>query len=120
MHLINCKNKNNQATVIDIDTEKNRQDNFCSLSDTDFRTDEPVKNFFNGEKKEEVIVDGAEVVTEYNPELEEALNKELEDLKEEYKVVYGKEVPVNKKNDRERIHTKIMDITNPETLTPVE
>ena len=120
MHLINCKNKNNQATVIDIDTEKNRQDNFCSLSDTDFRTDEPVKNFFNGEKKEEVIFDWAEVVTEHNPELEEALIKELEDLKEEYKVVYGKEVPVNKKNDRERIHTKIMDITNPETLTPVE
>ena len=105
-------NKEWEPTIVYLEEMKEgREKDYKTLSGWSLTGEEP---------KEEVIIDRAEKVTEYNPELEEALNKELEDLKEEYKVVYGKEVPVNKKNDRERIHTKIMDITNPETLTPVE
>lgn len=109
-------NKYWEPTIVYLDEMKEgREKDYKTLSGWSLTGEEPKE-----EAKAEVIIDWAEVVTEYNPELEEALNKELEDLKEEYKVVYGKEVPVNKKNDRERIHTKIMDITNPETLTPVE
>ena len=53
-----------------------------------------------GEQEEEKIV-------EVDPSLEKA--------HEDYKSIFGKNVPVNKKNDIERIQEKIN-----ETLTPVE
>jgi hypothetical protein len=48
-----------------------------------------------------------EEVKEVDPSLEKA--------HEDYKTIFGKNVPVNKKNDIERIQEKIN-----ETLTPVE
>ena len=45
----------------------------------------------------------------------ESINIALEKIYEDYKSIFGKNVPVNKKNDIERIQEKIN-----ETLTPVE
>lgn len=105
MHLIHCINKLNQVTVIDIDTEKDRQDNFCSLSGTDFRTDEFIsKDFFT--VIQEPIVE--EVV-------EEVELTDLEKLQAQYLEVFWKEAPLRYKNDTERLNSKIN-----ETLTPVE
>ena len=46
-------------------------------------------------------------------EVQEPINDSLEKATEDYKLVYGKAVPPNKKNDLERIRTKV-----DETLTP--
>ena len=54
-----------------------------------------------------------EVVEE--EKLIESINVALEKIYEDYKSIFGKNVPVNKKNDIERIQEKIN-----ETLTPVE
>lgn len=105
MHLINCINKLNQATVIDIDTEKDRQDNFCTLSGTDFRTDEPVSKDFFTVVEEQVVEEVAEVV-----EL-----TDLEKLQAQYLEVFWKEAPLRYKNDTERLNGKIN-----ETLQPIE
>lgn len=112
MHLINCLNKHNQVTVIDIDTEKNRQDNYCSLSWTDFRTDEPVKDFFIVEKQPEVIAEVSEPV-----EL-----TAIEKLQADYFTVTGKEAPARYKNDAERLQGKINETLAPqeEVLEPTE
>ena len=45
----------------------------------------------------------------------EKVDQSLEKAHEDYKSIFGKNVPVNKKNDIERIQEKIN-----ETLTPVE
>lgn len=50
---------------------------------------------------------GEEPIAEVDPSLEKA--------REDYKSIFGKNVPLNKKNDIERIQGKIN-----ETLTPVE
>ena len=46
-------------------------------------------------------------------EVKEPVNNSLEKATEDYKLVYGKAVPPNKKNDLERITAKVK-----ETLTP--
>lgn len=48
-------------------------------------------------------------------EVKELVDPSIEKAHEDYKSVFGKNVPVNKKNDIERIQEKIN-----ETLTPVE
>lgn len=101
MHLIHCINKLNQVTVIDIDTEKDRQDNFCTLSWTDFRTDAPVsKDFFT--VVQEQVVEAVELT-------------DLEKLQAQYLEVFWKEAPLRYKNDTERLNGKIN-----ETLQPIE
>lgn len=48
-------------------------------------------------------------------EVKEVIDPSLEKIHEDYKSIFWKNVPVNKKNDIERIQEKIN-----ETLTPVE
>ena len=106
MHLINCVNKVWQVTVIDIETEKDRQDRFCSLSYTDFRTDAPVSaDFFTTVKSGPV-----EELADIN---EVSDDSELQALRDKYEEVLGKAVPARYKNDAERLNNKINEVLNP-------
>jgi len=84
-------NKNWEPTIVYLDEMKEgREKDYKTLSGWSL----------TGEPEEEKIV-------EVDPSLEKA--------HEDYKSIFGKNVPVNKKNDIERIQEKIN-----ETLTPVE
>lgn len=61
----------------------------------------------------EPLIKTAEAKEEIKEEVKEASSDNLEKATEDYKLVYGKAVPPNKKNDLERIRAKIN-----ETLTP--
>ncbi len=80
MSIIHAMNKQWQATIIDTETTINRQSDYTTLSGTPFEGAEEVKE-----------------VKESNP------------LHEQYKEKFGKEVPVNKKNDEEWIIAKLND-----------
>lgn len=84
-------NKDWEPTIVYLDEMKEgREKDYKTLSGWSL----------TGEPEEEKIV-------EVDPSLEKA--------HEDYKSIFGKNVPVNKKNDIERIQEKIN-----ETLTPVE
>ena len=84
-------NKDWEPTIVYLDEMKEgREKDYKTLSGWSL----------TGEQEEEKIV-------EVDPSLEKA--------HEDYKSIFGKNVPVNKKNDIERIQEKIN-----ETLTPVE
>lgn len=83
-------NKDWEPTIVYLDEMKEgREKDYKTLSGWSL----------TGEPEEEVV--------EVDPSLEKA--------HEDYKSIFGKNVPVNKKNDIERIQEKIN-----ETLTPVE
>ena len=58
---------------------------------------------------------GWSLTGEEEKKIVEEVDPSLEKIHEDYKSIFGKNVPVNKKNDIERIQEKIN-----ETLTPVE
>lgn len=73
-----------------------------------------------GREKGYKTLSGTPLIKEINQERVEArketkelVNDSLEKATEDYKLVYGKAVPPNKKNDLERIRAKVN-----ETLTP--
>lgn len=74
-----------------------------------------------GREKDYKTLSGTPLVKETNQErvevkkeeTKEPVNNNLEKATEDYKLIYGKAVPPNKKNDLERITAKVK-----ETLTP--
>lgn len=113
MHIIHCRNKLNQVTIIDIDTMKDRQDNYCTLSGTDFKTDWPVsEDFFI---KPEIPVEIIEEEGELAEPTEVTEDNGMQALRDQYEEVMGKAVPVRYKNDAGWISNKIQ-----ETLTPAK
>ena len=84
-------NKDWEPTIVyPEEMKEGREKDYKTLSGTSLTGEEP--------KKEEV---------------KEPVNNSLEKATEDYKLVYGKAVPPNKKNDLERITAKVK-----ETLTP--
>ena len=84
-------NKDWEPTIVyPQEMKEGREKDYKTLSGTSLTGEEP--------KKEEV---------------KESVNNSLEKATEDYKLVYGKAVPPNKKNDLERIIAKVN-----ETLTP--
>ena len=68
-----------------------------------------------GREKDYKTLSGWSLTGEQEEEKIEKVDPSLEKAHEDYKSIFGKNVPVNKKNDIERIQEKIN-----ETLTPVE
>lgn len=69
-----------------------------------------------GREKDYKTLSGWSLTGEEEPKEEvKEVDPSLEKAHEDYKTIFGKNVPVNKKNDIERIQEKIN-----ETLTPVE
>lgn len=68
-----------------------------------------------GREKDYKTLSGWSLTGEPEEEVVEKVDPSLEKAHEDYKSIFGKNVPVNKKNDIERIQEKIN-----ETLTPVE
>ena len=68
-----------------------------------------------GREKDYKTLSGWSLTGEPEEEKIEKVDPSLEKAHEDYKSIFGKNVPVNKKNDIERIQEKIN-----ETLTPVE
>lgn len=67
-----------------------------------------------GREKDYKTLWGKPLIAEAEPvKIEAPTNDSLEKATEDYKLVYGKAVPPNKKNDLERIRAKVN-----ETLTP--
>lgn len=90
-------NKEWQPTIVYLEEMKEgREADYKTLSGWSLTGEEPKE-----EVEEEKLI--------------ESINVALEKIYEDYKSIFGKNVPVNKKNDIERIQEKIN-----ETLTPVE
>jgi len=68
-----------------------------------------------GREKDYKTLSGWSLTGEPEEEKVAEVDPSLEKAHEDYKSIFGKNVPVNKKNDIERIQEKIN-----ETLTPVE
>ena len=68
-----------------------------------------------GREKDYKTLSGWSLTGEPEEEKTAEVDPSLEKAHEDYKSIFGKNVPVNKKNDIERIQEKIN-----ETLTPVE
>lgn len=70
-----------------------------------------------GREKDYKTLSGWSLTGEEEPkeEVKEVVDPSIEKIHEDYKSIFWKNVPVNKKNDIERIQEKIN-----ETLTPVE
>ena len=68
-----------------------------------------------GREADYKTLSGWSLTGEEEKKIVEEVDPSLEKIHEDYKSIFGKNVPVNKKNDIERIQEKIN-----ETLTPVE